>query len=86
MIAPPRWTNEELNQQRVRAQEIFRQERMREPLEDYLEVFDEYQGVLEDLLETTIDLSNLDETALNVLTNISLLQAFRYLSGPPING
>jgi hypothetical protein len=85
MIAPPRWTEDQLSAQRATAQELFRQERMREPLEDYLEVFDEYSGHVEDLLETTIDLSNLDATALNLLTDPALLEAFRYLAGPPIS-
>jgi hypothetical protein len=85
MIAPPRWTEDQLTAQCVRAQEIFRQERMREPLEDYLEVFDDYQGYVEDLLETTIDLSTLDVAALDVLTDPALLQVFRYLAGPPIS-
>jgi hypothetical protein len=85
MIAPPRWTEDQLTAECVRAQEIFRQERIREPLEDYLEVFDEYQGHVEDLLETTIDLSTLDTAALAVLTEPALLVAFRYLAGPPIS-
>jgi hypothetical protein len=41
--------------------------------------------VVEDLLETTIDLSTLNETAVEVLTQPTLLEAFRYLSGPPIS-
>lgn len=85
MIAPPRWTAEQLEAERVRAREIFRQERMEEPLEQYLETFDQYQGVVEDLLETTIDLSKLDGPGLDVLTNPNLLHAFRYLPGPPIS-
>jgi hypothetical protein len=85
MIAPPRWTEEQLNAQRARAQEIFRQERIQEPLEDYLEAFEELQGIVEDLLETTIDLSTLNQTAVDVLTQPKLLEAFRYLSGPPIS-
>jgi hypothetical protein len=58
---------------------------MEEPLEDYLEAFDEYQGYIEDLLETTVDLSQLDETALEVLTDPHLLEVFRYLAAPPIS-
>ncbi len=85
MIAPPRWTQEELKTDRARAQEIFRQERIEEPLEDYLETFDQYQGKVEELLETTIDLSTLDETGLSVLTEPALLEVFRYLAGPPIS-
>ncbi|MGA9307951.1 MAG: XamI family restriction endonuclease [Candidatus Sulfotelmatobacter sp.] len=85
MIAPPRWTEEELDAERAKAREVFRQERMQEPLEQYLERFDQYQGVVEDLLETTIDVSKLDDAALDVLTNPHLLHAFRYFAGPPIS-
>ena len=41
--------------------------------------------MVEELLETTIDLSNLNETAVSVLTHPKLLEAFRYLAGPPIS-
>jgi hypothetical protein len=85
MIAPPRWPEDQLDAKRIKAREAFRQERMQEPLEQYLETFDQYQGVVEDLLETTIDLSKLDDTALDVLTNPNLLDAFRYLAGPPVS-
>jgi len=85
MIAPPRWSEAELHAQRSRSQEIFRDQRIQEPLENYLETFDRYQGSVEDLLETTVDLSNLGEGALGILTNPALLQAFRYLAGPPIS-
>jgi len=85
MLLPPRWTPEELKAEGIKALEFFRAERIQEPLEDYLEAFDQYQGVVEELLETTIDLSTLDETALSVLTEPLLLEAFRYLAGPPIS-
>jgi len=85
MIALPRWPEDELNKQRATAQEMFRQERMQEPLEQYLEAFDEQQGHVEDLLETTIDLSKLDDSALDVITNPKLIEAFRYLAGPPVS-
>ena len=55
------------------------------PLEDYLEAFDEYQGHFEVVLETTVDLTELDTTALDVLGDPRLLEAFRYLAGPPIS-
>jgi hypothetical protein len=58
---------------------------MAEPLEAYLEAFDDYLGVVEDLLETTVDLTDLDSTALQVLTDPKLLEAFRYIAGPPIS-
>jgi hypothetical protein len=82
---PPVWTSEQLEADRVKAITIFRDERMKEPLEDYLEAFDEYQGHIEELLETTVDLTQLDTAALEVLTDDHLLEAFRYLAAPPIS-
>lgn len=88
MIDPPRWTSEELARDRLIAIERFREERMREPLERYLDLFDKRRGHVEDLLETLIDidLEQLDDqTVTDVLTNPELLEAFRYLPGPPIS-
>ena len=85
MTSPPVWSSEELESARREAIEIFRKARLEEPLEAYLEAFDEYQGIVEDLLESTVDLTQLDENALDVLTNENLLEAFRYLPGPPVS-
>lgn len=85
MMQPPRWTAEDLARDSSLATEIFRKERLEEPLEDYLEAFDKYQGNVEDLFETTIDLTELDESALQFLTDPSLFAVFRYLAGPPIS-
>jgi hypothetical protein len=85
MIPPPRWSKEDLDQNRLRSIEVFRQERMREPLEDYLEAFEDYQGIVENLLEATLDLRQLNDSAISILTDPNLLKAFRYLAGPPIS-
>lgn len=85
MTEPPVWSQEQLEADRVKAIALFRKERMEEPLEDYLEAFDEYQGHIEELLETTVDLAQLESTALDVLTDPHLLEAFRYLAAPPIS-
>jgi hypothetical protein len=85
VIDPPKWTKNDLAADLDRAVERFRRERLEEPLEAYLEIFDEYQGVFEELLETTTDLTRLLPTALTVLTNDRLMEAFRYLPGPPIS-
>lgn len=61
---------------------------MREPLERYLDLFDERRGEIETLLETLIDIDLEqidDDTVTGVLTNPALLDAFRYLPGPPIS-
>ena len=60
MIDPPIWTREQLDADRLTAISIFRKVRMEGPLEDYLEAFDKYQGYIEELLETTVDLAQLD--------------------------
>lgn len=81
----PRWTSDEFEAQRQIAIDHFRDERMQEPLEVYLDAFDRYRGNVEDLLETTVDLSQLTDAALDVLTNEDLQEALRYLAGPPIS-
>lgn len=85
MIEPPVWTNDQLESARIKAIAAFSKERLEEPLEDYLEAFDEYQGHVEEVLEATVDLTELDTTALDVLGDTRLLEAFRYLAGPPIS-
>lgn len=85
MIAVPRWTEGELNEGLSRAKEVFRKTRAEEPLEAYLEAFERYQGNVEDLLETSIDLTQLDQRVIDIVTDPALLTAFRYLSGPPIS-
>lgn len=85
MIEVPRWTEEQLTSGLVKAQALFRQERMEEPLEAYLEAFEQYQGTVEDLLEASVDLVQLDQSSVDILTNPALLKAFRYLTGPPVS-
>lgn len=64
---------------------LFRQQRLTEPLEAYLSAFDEYQGVIEDLLEATVDLSGLRAQAANLLADTKGVAAVRYLTGPPVS-
>jgi hypothetical protein len=83
--APPEWSSEELDKQRLVAIQVFRESRMEEPLELYLDVFDTYRGTVEDLLETTVDLTKVADLAVEVLSDKALLEAVRYLAGPPIS-
>ena len=85
MTAPPVWLSHELDRERLKAIAVFRRERTEEPLEDYLESFDLYQRFVEELLETTLDLSEWESSALEVLTEPNLLEAFRYIAAPPIS-
>jgi hypothetical protein len=58
---------------------------MMEPLEAYLDAFETYRDHVENLLELTVDLSQLDESALLVVGDRNLLYALSYLAGPPIS-
>jgi hypothetical protein len=64
---------------------IFRELRMQEPLEQYLDAFDTYRTVVENLIEGTVDLSQLSDQAMDVLTDPDLLVAVRYLASPPLS-
>ncbi|BBB10728.1 XamI family restriction endonuclease [Sphingopyxis sp. EG6] len=85
MIEPPVWTSEQLDAERLKASAAFSKERLEEPLEDYLEAFDLYQGYVEEVLETTVDLTDFESSALDVLCDPRLQEAFRYLAAPPIS-
>lgn len=89
MIKPPVWTSEELNKLRADAIANFRDERMREPLEKYLEAFDKRQGDIEELLERLVDMTDVDNlddlSILETLSKEESLDAFRYLAGPPVS-
>lgn len=81
-LPPPIWDNERLDIDRLVAIQLFREDRMREPLEKYLQNFEHFQGVVEDLLELTVDLTQIFEKAEEILTNKDLMYAVRYLAGP----
>lgn len=85
LLQPPRWTPDELERDLQRAIEIFRKQRLEEPLEVYLEAFDDKQKAFEDLLELTVDLTQVHERAIDILTDQRLRDALRYIAGPPIS-
>lgn len=84
-LAARRWTPEELASDLARAVEDFRRERMREPLEQYLELFGENLETFRELLARTGDLTRLAEEAPALLGDARTLEALRYLPGPPIS-
>jgi len=85
MIAPPRWTDEQLQVGIEVATGIFRRERMHEPLKSYLDAFAHYEGFIGKLLTASADLMEIDRRATEVLTNPNFLEAFRYFAGPPLS-
>jgi len=58
---------------------------MQEPLEEYLEYFDEYRQQVETLIEGTVDLTELSSQAVELLTQPEQLTAIRYLTSPAIS-
>lgn len=85
MTKSPVWSREELEAERLKATELFRKQRLEEPLEEYLEEFDQHQGVFEELLEASLDLKDQERLVEVVVTDPKFIQAFRYLAGPPIS-
>lgn len=91
---PPRWTSEEFDEQRELARQIFRSQRLNESQGVYSENFAQCLEYINELLDKTDDLSRLqprqsvssiDPGLLEVLGNPELLEALRYVVGPPIS-
>lgn len=84
-VAPPTWTDEEFEVARKTSIHLFRERRIQEPLEQYLEAFEVGRDAIETLLESTVDLTSLLDRAVDVLADDGLVSAVRYLAGPPIS-
>jgi hypothetical protein len=82
---PNRWTEPRLDADRTRAEALFREQRLLEPLEQYLDRFDAIMRVVEDVMEETGDLTRLRERAVAILSDPVKREVFRYLAGPPIS-
>jgi len=86
MIQPPEWDDQRLEADRQESIERFRQERLREPVDLYASLVDEQRRIVEKLLEMTADLERMDDAELlEILTNETYRDSFRYLPGPPIS-
>ena len=85
LIDPPRWSEDVLERERLKAIEIFREERLTEPLEKYLEAFDDYAASVDRLMHESRDLRLLHDVAQEALADADLLEAIRYLAGPPVS-
>ncbi|MCL2653880.1 MAG: XamI family restriction endonuclease [Propionibacteriaceae bacterium] len=82
---PPRWTTEQFDADIARAIDLFREERLQEPLEQYLGTFDSYQSTVENLIEGSVDLTKLQAEAVQFVIENDLLMAVRYLASPAIS-
>ena len=85
MIDPPAWSRDDLDRAREQAEEHFRRSRYTEPRAHYLRLFDDYRGVVEEVLQETDDLASVDVRALDLLSDQRKREVFRYLAGPPVS-
>ena len=85
MKTPPVWTEEQLTADLSKSVELFRKERLEEDVSEYGVYFDQFLGHFETLIEKTVDLTQLEQNALDILTDANLFTSFRYLAGPPIS-
>lgn len=85
MTNPPILSVLDLDKFRNESIVLFRKLRLEEPIEDYGEAFDEYRTAIEELLEQTVDLSQLRQQADGLLKNKKTLEIVRYLAGPLIS-
>jgi len=85
ILLPPRWTLDELAAGADRGVEIFRDQRLSEAREDYSSHFDEARAAVEDLLELTADLTELEHVDSRAVIEGGYLEALRYLAAPPVS-
>lgn len=79
------WSSDDFIDDIAKSKEDFRKERLEEPVEAYSEAFDLVRDAIENLIEETVDLSLLDDKASELLQKPDMLDAIRYLAGPPIS-
>jgi hypothetical protein len=85
MKSLPVWSSNELNLRREQSIDLFRHERLEEPLESYGNAFDAYRAAIESVIEQTVDLSDLREQASQILVDPTYREVLRYFAGPPIS-
>lgn len=84
-VPSPRWSEDQLSEDAAEAIRLFREVRMHEPLEQYLEQFENYRDAVENLIEGTVDLTLLRDQAVELLTEPNVLTSVRYLASPAIS-
>jgi hypothetical protein len=84
-LPPPRWSAERLECEAASAVDSFRREREREPRQQYHDHIDDCLGAVEELIELTVDLSELRDRAVEVTADPGMLDALRFVAGPSIS-
>lgn len=82
---PPVWSRDQLEENRQAAIAVFREERMTEPLEDYLTFFQTSREAMENALELTNDLREAHTYAPELMVDAETAEAARFFASPPIS-
>lgn len=87
MRPAPRWTTRQLMTDAGRAREIFREERLREPLEKWKQIFDQKADEFRQLFDAhgVADPASLTPVKLAEIFREGLSDALRYMAAPPIS-
>jgi len=88
MTQPTKWSLDQLKVDINTAKDIFRKNRVKEPLEAYVLFFDEFRPIFEELIRDldTIIKHKLDRSLLTeIVSDDQKRAAFRYLAAPPIS-
>ena len=81
-VPPPRWSEDEFKQDIRKSIDLFKEERITEPLETYSNFFDAYRDSVESLLEESVDLRELKEVVDEYITDDDKRYALRFLASP----
>ena len=88
MVEPIRWTAQQLSEDASRGRDRFRAERLKEPLELYIELFDTFVPIFDRLIDQIEQLAEHElapEILAEVMGDDDTKMAFRYLTAPPIS-
>lgn len=84
-VPPPRWSCDQLQRDIDKSIEVFKNERIKEPLEIYSDNFDRYRDAVESLLEESVDLQNLINVVDDYIIDEDKRYALRYLASPAVS-
>lgn len=88
MSEPRRWTLAELERDAEEATSVFREERLKESLNQYSEFFERFSGVFRELVERLPALARAEDSAdtlVEILGAGDARTALRYLAAPPVS-